>query len=149
MIMSVVQAFSDRIKLKALLVAFIGYLVLSVVLFGIVVQFWMPSGVSAERLQQLVEADETLLLWQNILGTVLSVLSGYVAARMSGAQGLRNSLSVGGLLVLYGILGIYLHPNHPVEMQLGKLIWPIPLTLLGGWIALWRKSRSSKQRDHA
>ena len=149
MIMSVAEAFSDRLRLKAILAAFIGYLVLSVALFAVIVQFWIPAGVPANRLQELAEADRTLLLWQQILGTFLGVLSGYLAGRMSGALGLRNSLVVGGLLTLYGILGIYLHPDHSLLMQLGKLISPIPITLLGGWIALKRASRSSRQGDHA
>jgi hypothetical protein len=50
---------------------------------------------------------------------------------------------------VYGILGIYLHPTHSTLMQLGKLASPIPLALLGGWIALSRKSKLSVQGDHA
>jgi hypothetical protein len=37
---------------------------------------------------------------------------------------------------VYGVLGIWLHPSHAVWMQINKLIGPIPITLLGGWIRL-------------
>ena len=147
--MSIAQAFSDRIKPKAIVASLIGYIVVSVVLFAVVFQFWLPSGVSVERLKQLAESDQTLLMWQNILGFGLGILAGYVACRMSGAGGLRNSLAVGVLLTLYGVLGIYLHPSHPALMQFGKLISPVPLALLGGWVALSRRVGPSRERDHA
>jgi len=149
MIMNAEQTFSDRVKLKALATSFVAYVVLSVVLFAIVVQFWMPAGVSAERLRELAETDRNLLLWQMILGAVLTIVAGYIATRMSGKKGLRNSLAVGGVLTLYGVLGIYLHPSHPVIVQVAKLVVPIPLALIGGWVALRAKSSPPKIGDHA
>ena len=55
----------------------------------------------------------------DMLGAVLSVLAGFASCRISGAIGLKNPLFLGILLVLYGVLGIYLHPDHPMLMQVG------------------------------
>ena len=147
--MTTTRSFSDSVKLKAVFLAFFGYLVLATLLFGIVVHFWIPPGVAPADLAQLAESDRVLLLWQNALGTVLGICAGFIACRLSGARGLRNSAAVGGLLVLYGILGIYLHPGHPTGMQIAKIIAPTPLALIGGWIALRFASGSTDKRDHA
>jgi hypothetical protein len=130
--------FADAIRFRAIAVTFVGYVLLSVVLFAIVFQVWIPRGVSMERLEDLAETSRTLLLWQSVLGTVLGVAAGYVAGRLSGGKGLRNSMVVGAILALYGVVGIYLHPSHPLLMQIGKLAGPIPLALTGGWLALRR-----------
>jgi len=51
-------------------------------------------------------------------------------------QRLKTPLVLGALLVLYGAIGIYLHPTHPAFMQAAKLLAPIPLVLCGGWLRL-------------
>ena len=146
--MSVVQTFSDRVSFKALAISLAIYVALSAVLLAVLVVLWMPSGVPAEGFEQLAQTDLTLLLWQNILGVVLGVLCGYLAARLSGAHGLRNSLAAGVLVTFFGVPAIYLHPSHPLLMKIGILVLPIPLMLLGGWIAL-RRAKLAGGRDHA
>jgi hypothetical protein len=129
--------FKDQISIKGLLVGFFGYLLISTVAMAIVVHHWMPSGITdPQELSRLAESDPTLLMWQNILGVVLSILAGFAACHFSGAKGLKTPLILGALFVLYGALGIYLHPNHPALMQAGKLLAPIPLVLFGAWIRL-------------
>jgi len=124
--------FEDPIKVRAVLAGFAGYLLLSIIAMATVVHAWMPSGLAPPELARLAETDPSLLLWQNIIGTVLTVAAGALACRLGG--GLRNALALGGLLVLFGALGIYLHPGHPLWMQAVKIVAPIPLALLGGWI---------------
>ena len=147
--MSIARSFSDPVKLKAVFLALFGYLALATLLFGVVVHFWIPPGVAPAELARLAESDPILLLWQNALGTVLGICAGLLACRLSGGRGLRNSAAVGGLLVLYGVLGIYLHPGHPLGMQIAKIIAPIPLALVGGWIALRIAPGATDKRDHA
>jgi hypothetical protein len=89
--------------------------------------------------------DPTLLLWQGGLGLCLATMAGYLACRLSGRVGLKNSLALGGLLVAYGILAIYLHPNDPMSKKIAELLTPIPIALLGGWLCL-RFASGSKVR---
>jgi len=39
-------------------------------------------------------------------------------------------------LIFYGVLGIWFHPSHALWMQLSKLLVPVPLCLVGGWVRL-------------
>jgi len=136
--------FSDALKLNAFLVSTLGYLLTSAIAIAIAVHFWMPTEITdPQELNRLAESDFSLLLWQVVLENLLGVVAGYVACQLSGSKGLRNSLLAGTALVILGVLGIELHPTHPLWMQLGKLIMPIPIFLLGGWIRL-RTVRASE-----
>ena len=135
--------FSDKISIKSVLVSLIGYIIVATVAMIVVVQLWIPAGITdPTELSRLAEADPKLLMWQYVLGTVLTVLAGFAAGRISGGKGLKNSLILGILLVLYGVLGIYLHPSHPGLMQIAKIVAPIPLALVGGWFAARRTVRT-------
>ncbi len=136
--------FSDALKLNAFLVSTLGYLLASAIAMAIVVHFWIPNGIlDRHELNRLAESDFSLLLWQVVLGNLLGIGAGYVACQLSGSMGLRNSLVAGMALVIIGLLGIELHPSHPLWMQLGKVIMPVPIFLLGGWIRL-RIARGSE-----
>jgi len=129
--------FQDKVSKKGVLIGFFGYLIASVVAMAILVQRWLPPGITdRQELSRLAEADPTLLFWQNVLGTVLGLLAGFVACHFGGGKGLKTPLVLGALLVLYGAIGIYLHPTHPAFMQAAKLLAPIPLVLCGGWLRL-------------
>jgi len=129
--------FSDKTSIKAIITGLIFYLVVATVAMIVVVQLWMPAGITdTQQLTGMAETDSTLLLWQNILGTVLGVAAGFITCLVSGRKGLKSTLILGVLLTLYGVLGIYLHPTHPFIVQVAKIVAPIPLTLIGGWLCL-------------
>ena len=129
--------FTDKASVQSVLIAFVGYLVVATIAMIIVVQRWMPAGVTdKQELARLAELDPSLLMWQSVLGSILCIAAGFAVCHFSGAKGLKNSLLLGALLVFYGALGILLHPDHPPLMQAAKLLAPIPLALLGGWLRL-------------
>ena len=129
--------FEDKLSIKGLIIGIAAYLLVSVVAMGIIVQLWIPAGVTdPQELARLAENDPGLLMWQNILGALLGIFAGFFACHFGGAKGLRTPLVLGILLALYGALGIYLHPSHPSLMQAGKILAPVPLVLLGGWLRL-------------
>ena len=129
--------FRDKISIKGLAIGLAFYLIVSTVAMAIVVHAWLPPGITdRNELLLLTESDYTLLMWQSILGATLSVFAGFVCCHFSNATGLKTPLMLGVLFILYGVLGIYLHPTHPMAMQVGKILGPIPLTLLGGWLRL-------------
>ena len=135
--------FTDKASVKSVLIAFVGYVAVATTAMIIVVQRWMPAGVTdKQQLARLAELDPSLLMWQNVLGSILYVVAGFAACHLGGAKGLKNPLLLGVLLVLYGALGILLHPGHPPFMQAAKLLAPIPLVLLGGWLRLRLASRA-------
>ncbi|NGY06879.1 hypothetical protein [Solimonas terrae] len=123
--------------MKAILPALIGYLILSVIATGIIVQLWLPPGITdRQQLIRLADTDPGLLLWQNLLGAFLGILAGFAGCHFAKAGGLRNPLLIGVLLTIYGIVGIALHPAHPLPMQAAKIVAPVPLALLGGYLRL-------------
>jgi hypothetical protein len=134
--------------LLAALIAFVVYVVVSTLLFGIVMAIWWapPGNLSAQALRELAEQDISLLRWQNAIGTTLAIVVGYFASFLSRSTSFSPALVVGFLLVIYGGLSILLHPTHPTYMQLSKLLAPIPLTLLGGWLRLRFRLRIAADR---
>jgi hypothetical protein len=129
--------FGDNVKIKAILIGFVTYLVITNLAFALVVHYWVPSNITdVNDLRRIAEADPTLLTWQNRIGAPVAIVAGFIVTHLSGAKGLRNSFVMGLVLVLYGVLGIYLHPAHSLWMQLGKLVAPVPVCLLGGWMRI-------------
>jgi hypothetical protein len=125
------------LNIKAVIAGFFGYMLIFIVVMALVVHIRMPPNVTNQQaLSRIAEADPQLLLWQNVLGTILGIFAGFVACHCSGAKGLKNSLVTGLLLILYGVVGIFMHPAHSMLMQVAKLVSPIPLVLLGGWLRL-------------
>jgi len=84
--------FADALKVNALLVSSLGYVMTSAIAMAIVAHFWVPNGmVDPQGLNRLTESDISLLLWQAMLGNLLGIGVGYIACRLSGSKGLRNS----------------------------------------------------------
>jgi cyanate permease len=129
--------FSDTFRSKALLIGIVAYLVITNFAFALFVHYWIPPNITdASELKRLAESDPTLLSWEVRLGAPVAILAGFVVTHFSGAKGLRNALAMGLVLVLYGVLGIYLHPSHAPWMQISKLLAPVPVCLFGGWLRL-------------
>jgi hypothetical protein len=129
--------FGDNFRIKALLIGIFTYLLVTNVAFALIVHYWIPPNITdANELQRLAESDPTLLSWQVWLGAPVAILAGFAVTHFSGAKGLRNSFAMGLTLVLYGILGIFLHPSHALWIQLSNLLVPVPICLLGGWLRL-------------
>jgi hypothetical protein len=140
--------FNDKLSLKAVAMGLFGYLLASVIIFYFIFEWWVPPGITdKQQLAHLAETDQTLLILQSWLGFVLGVIAGFAACHFSGARGLKNSLVLGSLFGLYGVLGISLHPLHPTAAQVGKIISPIPITLCGGWLRMLLSRRRREVRS--
>jgi hypothetical protein len=140
--------FNDKLSIKAISLGLFGYLLASVIIFYFIFEWWAPPGITdKQQLRHLAETDPTLLILQSRLGLVLGVIAGFAACHFSGARGLKNSLVLGSLFALYGVLGISLHPLHPTAAQVGKIISPIPITLCGGWLRMLLSRRRREVRS--
>lgn len=132
--------FGDQIRVKAVVVSFIAYVVVSVVASIVLVQAWLPAGISAEEAARLAESAPLLVNGQLVIGTVLGLAAGFLACHLGGAGGLRNSLAVGVVLIGYAALATVLHPTAPLWQHIVHFIAPVPLTLLGGLLRLKAQS---------
>jgi Na+-translocating ferredoxin:NAD+ oxidoreductase RnfD subunit len=77
-------------------------------------------------------ADTTLLLIQIILGSLVSVLAGFLAARIAG-ENKRAPLVLGFLLLALGLLKAVLSwPYVPLWFHVTFTALLVPMTILGG-----------------
>lgn len=127
----------SSVDVRAVVISFISYLVASVAIFGVVMSLWIAeSGLTdPEALRLAAESDAGLLAWQNAIGSTGGVLAGALLAVLNRRQLWPTIWVLGAVLVVYGVIGIVLHPTHPESMQLGKLIAPLPLVCLGAYLA--------------
>jgi peptidoglycan/LPS O-acetylase OafA/YrhL len=128
------QTFSDTLKIKAVTVSIATYIISTMIAAGVLVQIWMPKDIPMERIAELAETDPFILFWSNIIGGLACMFCSILATKLSTQAGLKNALLFGALIVVYGILSILMHPQHSLEHQIVKVLSPIPLALIGGWI---------------
>jgi hypothetical protein len=77
-------------------------------------------------------ADTTILLMQLVLGSIVSVLAGYVAALIA-RESKRAPLILGVLLTAFGLLKVVMSwPYVPVWHHVIFMALIIPMTVLGG-----------------
>lgn len=127
----------DAIRVRAIFFSAVFYLVLSNLIFAVILHLSIPADIAGtDNVYQWAKTDPSLIRWQEWLGTVLFVLAGYFCTLWSGSVGLRNCLILGVIFIGYGLLGIFLHPEHSTRMQVGKIVSPIPLGLIGGYLRI-------------
>ena len=77
-------------------------------------------------------ADTTLLLTHIVLGSIVSVMSGFLAALIAGGNK-RAPLALGFLLVAFGLLKVVLSwPYVPIWYHVTFTAVLIPMTIMGG-----------------
>ena len=77
-------------------------------------------------------ADTTLLLMHIVIGSIVSVMSGYLAALIAGEH-IRAPLVLGFLLLAFGILKMVLSwPYVPIWYHVIFTALLIPMTIIGG-----------------
>ncbi|HVG07015.1 MAG TPA: hypothetical protein VNM67_04875 [Thermoanaerobaculia bacterium] len=119
-----------------------GFFSWAIVWFGsekILSAIW-PEGYGAHQLafQAAIEnggqftADTTLLLTHIVIGTIVSLLSGFLAALIAG-ESKRAPLVLGCLLVAFGLLKVVMSwPYVPIWYHVIFTALLLPMTIMGG-----------------
>lgn len=77
-------------------------------------------------------ADTTLLLTQIVLGSIVSVMAGFLAVRVAG-ENIRAPLVLGLLLLAFGLLkAVMSWPYVPLWYHVIFTALLLPMTMLGG-----------------
>lgn len=100
------------------------------------------SGLSEEQLRaaaQVLYQDVRYLTLGLILGTMSTVLGGYLAARLARAVPYFNALAFGVLGLLISLIG---SSELPLWFNIVGLLLTLPAALLGGHIAKLQMSKS-------
>ena len=99
---------------------------------------WPEFGAHQLAFQAAIEhggqftADKTILLMHIVLGSIVSVMSGFLAALIAG-ENIRAPLVLGFLLVAFGLLKVVLSwPYVPIWYHVIFTALLIPMTIMGG-----------------
>ena len=99
---------------------------------------WPKFGAHQTAFQAAIEhggqftADSTILLIHIVLGSIVSVMSGFLAALIAG-ENKRAPLVLGFLLVAFGLLKVVLSwPYVPIWHHVIFTALLIPMTIMGG-----------------
>ena len=99
---------------------------------------WPTFGVNQAAFQAAIEnggqftADSTMLLTHIVLGSIVSVISGFLAALVAGGNK-RAPLVLGFLLLAFGLLKLGMSwPYAPIWYHIIFTAILLPMTILGG-----------------
>jgi len=104
----------------------------------ILAAIWPTFGVHQTAFQAAIEnggqftADSTMLLTHIVLGSIVSVISGFLAALIAGGNK-RAPLALGFLLLAFGLLKVVMSwPYAPIWYHVIFTAILIPMTIMGG-----------------
>ena len=143
---------TQPLSVKSLVIAFLMYVVTTVILAVVLSVFWQ-SGIdtSAYSQQQLIDMaaqSKLLTVGSMVIGSTMAVICAYFITRRTGSDSYKHAKYFAGILTRYGILGIFLHPEHHVIQQAAKLLAPLPLCLLGAWFAIAKTNNKHDKISH-
>lgn len=116
----------------------LGTILLFILLFG---QY--GKDIPQEALTNVTIIDENIL-WFSILGTVCTVLGGFVGSRMAGTEEIRHGGWIGAVSLIFSVLmelNTDTGQTYPEWLTIVSVAVIIPAGVLGGYIASILKKR--------
>ena len=129
---------------RTVLGVIVGFIAWAIVWFGsetILSAIWPTFGVHQAEFQAAIEhgpnasgftANSTILLVHIVLGSIVSVMSGFLAALVAG-ETKRAPLVLGFLLLAFGLLKVVMSwPYVPIWYHVIFTAILLPMTIVGG-----------------
>ena len=113
-----------------------------VALMGVMGSHVFQEGLTDQQMNEEIAAlthNRDFLLWSLILGTLSTIVAGYVAARIAKKEPYLNAGVVGVLSI---VMGLIFFGDHPLWFNVLGFLSIIPAALLGGHLARPRIERS-------
>ena len=136
----------DRFSLKGIILAILLMLVLDtisgVALMGVMGSHVLQEGLTDQQVNEAIAAvthNRDFLLWSLILGTLSTIVAGYVAAQIAKKEPYLNAGVVG---VLGIAIGLIFSADYPLWFNVLGFLLVIPAALLGGHLARPRIERN-------
>ncbi|MBS3796458.1 hypothetical protein [Pseudoalteromonas sp. BDTF-M6] len=136
--------FSNKLDIKLISVTIAAFFIYVLIAGIVLVQLWLPDGIATEQAMILAEQDLGLQIQSMFAGLIGCLLVGAMSVRFGKELGYKNTLVCGIFLTLYGVLGVYLHPQHAVWAQFIKVLTPLPITLLAAMLLCNMRKTSLK-----
>jgi hypothetical protein len=113
--------------------------VLMIIFGGHVFKSGMPAQQMAEALTAVARGNDFLIA-SLILGTLTTVVGGYIAARIAKKEIYLNSGIVG---IIGMVLGVFLGGQSPMWFNAAGFLTTVPAALAGGYLAKLRQSKDA------
>jgi len=130
--------FLKNISIKWVAIGIITYMLLTVIAAGVLNSVWMAgqdlAGLSQQQVSLMAETSPFITTWSAVIGVLATLFVSMLVTQKSNRKDFSNATGLAVCLTLFGILSIYLHPEHAILHQLGKLFFPITLCLLGAYL---------------
>ncbi len=101
------------------------------------------EGVAAKDIPKLIENSDVIKTMGILLGSLSTIVAGYVAARIAGRREIRISAYCGLAVMVIALL--LFATGESVDLDLENLalnLSTVPLAMLGG---VWRRSRARRK----
>ncbi len=143
---------NENFSIKPVAITFVLYIVATVTMTIVLTAVWqttlpeVPTDYAA--LNELAINSEFLSTGTAILGVIAGIACAFFLTLKTKTQDYKYAIGLGICFVAYGALSIFLHPEHELARQVGKLVSPIPLCMLGAWLAikLTGKNKTANQQ---
>lgn len=119
----------NNLSIKGILLGLLVTIVIDII-GGIAAIPLFASSMSEEALKALNE-DTGALIWSLLIGTVSTIIGGFIAARFGKLAPYKNSAVVG---VIGLIAGVLLEGGAPLWFNIIGFASVIPAALLGGYL---------------
>lgn len=126
-------------SIKWVAIGFITYVLLTFIAAGVLTSFWMAAqdlaGLSQQQVSLMAETDPFITMWSAVISLLAMLLVSMLVTKKSANRDFSTAIGLAMCLTLYGVLSIYLHPEHGFIQQVGKMVSPILVCLLGALLA--------------
>lgn len=127
-------------SIKWSLLTILCFFAITIVGSAVLSSIWMAqndiTGLSPKDIGVLMDNDRTFAIYTSLLGALAAVFCGWLVTLKTAANNYVAAIIIATFLAGYGVLGIFIHPDHHLLHQVGKLIAPFLMCGLGAWLAI-------------
>ncbi len=131
---------------KLFSVAFVGYLVITIILAAILMSVWLSGQNTQEmtkvQLQILAESSLIIQLLSAVIGTVTALVISMVLAHKTRHENNSAIIGFSVLLTCFSLFSVWAHPEHHMIYQVTKPVLPFLVCFLGYWLMTKRASNA-------
>lgn len=138
--MSIAMQTPFKTTVKWAFLGWLGYGLLTIVASVFITSNWMAgqdlTGLTQNQIATLMDKDGQVSFITSLTGASVAILLAFLITRKTATAGYRTSIVFAIGLFIFGIVGIFAHPDHTLIHQMGKLVAPFVTCGFGAWLAL-------------
>ncbi|MDC0603406.1 hypothetical protein OAP14_10370 [Aliiglaciecola sp.] len=127
-------------SIKWSLLTILCFFVITIIGAAVLSSVWMAqndiAGLSPQQIGVLMDKDTAFSIYTSLLGTIAALFCGWLVTRKTAANNYVGAIIIAILLASYGVLSIFMHPDHHMLHQVRKLVPPFLVCSFGAWLAI-------------